>query len=145
MPSLEEIRRDNGRRAIKRHSNSRQLALALGHKNGAFMTHMFGPNPTRQVTSDMARKIEDVMGLPPFSMDRENGVTDDTPMGAPRDAGAPAVPPPAPPAAPTPASAPVAALSPEVIAGVLRVVADSCTAEGVPADSSSSWYAAWFG
>lgn len=71
MP-IHDIRRENLRALLKQHGpgSRRDLAIALGHANATHVSHLAGPNPTRQINEDAARKIEAFYGLAEGALDR---------------------------------------------------------------------------
>jgi hypothetical protein len=86
MTTIEDIRRANGRDLIRIHGAS-TIAQLLGHGSPSTLSQIFGPNPTRQPTEKLARKIESALNLKPLSMDappavqpapQVSGVTEDT-------------------------------------------------------------------
>jgi hypothetical protein len=72
MPNkLSEIRRANIRRLIPdRRGAASELSRALGYKNPSFLSQMIGPEPSRDVTENFARRVEEVLKLAPGSLDK---------------------------------------------------------------------------
>lgn len=71
-----EIRRENLRLLMKQHHGPKNFAAVLGYKNGSFLVQMAGPNPTRPVTENTARTIEEKLGFPPGTMDEPMAAAD---------------------------------------------------------------------
>ncbi|QXV72215.1 hypothetical protein Acf1_00018 [Acidovorax phage ACF1] len=101
---IAEIRRQNLRALIEKHGGSK-LAKMLGYASPSFLSQQAGPNPTREVTERSARAFEKKLGLPPGHLDRLPEAED------------------APPAA--------QAMSPDVIANVIRLVGSLMQAEAI--------------
>lgn len=65
----------NMRRLMEEHGGPKALAAKLGYKQSSFVVQMAGPNPTRPITEDTCRKIEEALGLEEGSMDWPPGMT----------------------------------------------------------------------
>lgn len=102
-----DIRRDNARVAVKKFGVTRASA-ALGYQNAAYLSSMIGPNPSRDISDSMARRIETICNLPRLSLDQD-------PTVAVIAAPAPDVP----------------VLPTELIAAVIRAVGQACTEENL--------------
>ena len=48
------------------------LATKLGHANGSYLSQMAGPNPTREVSEKVARKVEKILSLPTMWLDTQH-------------------------------------------------------------------------
>ena len=59
----EDVRRDNLRKLMQEHGAS-ALSRKLGYKHPSFLTQLAGPNPSRRITEDSARRYERDLGLP---------------------------------------------------------------------------------
>lgn len=66
---LTETRIANGRLAIDRAGGVGKVSASMGYANPSFMVQMFGPNPTRKPSEKTMRRLEEVLGLPPLSLD----------------------------------------------------------------------------
>lgn len=64
-----ENRRENLRRLIQQHNGPKAFSERMGYKTPSFLVQMAGPNPSRPVTEDTARAIEEKLGLPEGSLD----------------------------------------------------------------------------
>jgi hypothetical protein len=75
-----EVRRANVRKLFddKERGSMSRMSRALGYKNPAFVSQMIGSNPTREVTSVTARRIEYVYELPMGALDDPNFIPPDT-------------------------------------------------------------------
>ncbi len=104
-----DVRRDNLRTLIQQHEGPAALARRLGYRNAAFLVQMAGPNPSRPVTERTAREFEAKLGLPSGWFDHVKGAM---PPGAPD-------------------AVPSAAIDSELVAEVLRLVAEGCETAGV--------------
>ncbi len=69
MRTLDDARRNNGRRLIQQHGASK-ISDLLGHASPSTLSQIFGPNPTRQPTEKFVRRMEQVLNLEPGSMDK---------------------------------------------------------------------------
>jgi hypothetical protein len=78
MSTLDDARRDNGRRLIQQHGASK-IADLLGHASASTLSQIFGPNPTRQPTEKFVRRMEQVLDLEAGSMDKSDVVKQPVP------------------------------------------------------------------
>lgn len=108
MSNVSEVRRENIRTLLSAQGRGgvSKLSRALQLKNPSFLSQMVGPNPTREVTEKVARKIEEVTGLPSGALDKAGNT--------------------ATPAAPEPS-----AQSLGLVSSVIRMVGEAYEAEGV--------------
>ncbi len=102
MSKINEHRRANIRALVEERGGLTKLSKAMGYKNPSFLSQMIGPEPTREVTERTARKIEEVLGLRPNSLDQAPG-------GAP----------------------PQSSTTVAMVADVIRLVGTACESEGV--------------
>lgn len=76
MPSKDmetyQIRRVNLRQLLKQWGGPGVLGAKLGHKSGSFLSQLAGPNPSREVTEQVARGIEQALDLPSGWMDHKH-------------------------------------------------------------------------
>lgn len=70
---LVEIRRENGRRAIDKHGGVAKIARLMGHSSPSTLSQVFGPNPSRAPTENLARKLEKALDMPMLSLDQHSG------------------------------------------------------------------------
>lgn len=66
-----EMRRERLRELIRVHGGPKQIGLKAGYTNASFIVQMAGPNPTREVTEQTARRIEAAYKLPHGWLDGE--------------------------------------------------------------------------
>lgn len=64
-----ENRRENMRRLVDAHGGPKAFAEKCGYKTASFIVQMTGPNPSRPVTEDTARRVELALGLSEGSLD----------------------------------------------------------------------------
>lgn len=102
MSKVGEYRRANIKALIEERGGLTRLSKAMGYKNPSFLSQMTGPNPTREITEKVARRIEEVLRLPNGSLDKPIGYAQPSPD-------------------------PTATL----VADVIRVVGLACETEGV--------------
>lgn len=75
MMQLHEIRRINGRKQIQLAGGTTQVARSMGYANPAFLSQVFGPNPQRNPTEKLVRRLEAALGLPERTLDDPNTTT----------------------------------------------------------------------
>jgi hypothetical protein len=68
-----ETRKLNLRRIADKFGGPSALAAKLGYANPSFLVQMIGPNPSRRVSERTARKMEEQLGLLPFTLDEQSG------------------------------------------------------------------------
>lgn len=71
MQKISEIRRENARKHIEFFGGVGKVASAMGYENPSFLVQVFGPNPTRNITEKMVRKLEAATGLLEGALDNE--------------------------------------------------------------------------
>lgn len=71
MSTVQENRVKNGRAAIAKAGGVAAVARLMSYRNASYLVQIFGPNPTRHPTEKQCRKIEEALGLPDGSLDRE--------------------------------------------------------------------------
>lgn len=71
MGTTTENRLSNGRMAIERAGGVSKVAKKMGYRNPSFLVQIFGPNPTRQPSEKVARRMEEALGLRHMSLDAE--------------------------------------------------------------------------
>jgi hypothetical protein len=76
-PSILDIRRNRLRELIRKWGGPGTLAKKLGYTSGSYLAQIAGPNPTRDISEDVARDIEGKLGLSNGWLDKEA----DTPAG----------------------------------------------------------------
>lgn len=81
--SLTETRIANARLAIERAGGVGKAAKAMGYANSSFLVQMFGPSPIRTPTEKTMRRMEQALGLRPFTLDQ----TSEPPAPPPAPAG----------------------------------------------------------
>jgi hypothetical protein len=64
MTTTAKIRVRNLRTLMEQWGGPTSLATKLGHANGSYLSQMAGPNPTREVSEKVARKVEKILSLP---------------------------------------------------------------------------------
>lgn len=69
MSELTDRRRDTLRLIVEKRGGVSKVSKMLGYTNPSFMSHMIGPNPTREITEKTARKFEDKLGLSHGTLD----------------------------------------------------------------------------
>ena len=67
-----EVRRENGRRAIAKAGGTGHVAELMGHASASSLSQVFGPNPSRNPSDKLVRRMEEVLDLPSLSLDRED-------------------------------------------------------------------------
>jgi len=70
MEKLNSIRRTN-LRSLVRGSSATSVAKAAGYTSPSYLSQMIGPNATKKVSEESARKIEEGLGLPHLYLDQE--------------------------------------------------------------------------
>lgn len=70
MATIYEIRRDNLRLLINERGNN-EVAKATGYSSASYLSQMAGKKPTRTVTEQTARKVEQALALPAYWLDVE--------------------------------------------------------------------------
>jgi hypothetical protein len=70
--AIYDTRRRNVRQLIANWGGPTRLALKLGHANGSYVSHVAGPNPSRTISENVARAIEQKLALPRFFLDKDN-------------------------------------------------------------------------
>jgi plasmid maintenance system antidote protein VapI len=68
--TIRSIRRENLRWMLNSHGDAAHLSRALGFANPSYISHL--SNGRRSVTTDVARKIEEVLGFPVGFMDQKH-------------------------------------------------------------------------
>ena len=71
MQKISEIRLENGRKHIELFGGVGKVASAMGYENPSFLVQVFGPNPTRNVTEKMVRRLEAATGLLDGALDND--------------------------------------------------------------------------
>jgi hypothetical protein len=108
---LSDIRRENTKRAVAQFpGGGAAVARAMGHVNPAFLSQMIGPKASRNVTEDTARRLEQAMGLPSGTLDRD---PEAEPVAAPAGPG----------------------MSVDLVASVVRLVGQVCEGEKISVGS----------
>jgi hypothetical protein len=113
---VSDVRRANIRLLIEAQGRGglSKLSRALEMKNPSFLSQMVGPNPTRDVTEKLARRIEKATGLVEGALDKPNGAT--KPVTA----------------QPQPTQAATSNTSVDLVANVIRLVGEAYEAESAP-------------
>lgn len=66
--SVRRVRRANLTQLAEMYGKQR-LSEMLGYSNPSYLSHMIGPNPTRYVSEETARRVETALGLKPLWLD----------------------------------------------------------------------------
>lgn len=119
MSNVSDIRRENIRVLLNAQGRGgvSKLSRAMNLKNPSFLSQMVGPNPTREVTEKVARKIEEVTGLPSGALDKPQGATKTVAAEAGTASAAPRNEP--------------TSQSLDMVSSVIRMVGEAYEAEGV--------------
>lgn len=68
---LNSLRIANARKAMEAVGGANKAAAKMGYANAAFLSQIFGPNPTRSPTEKMMRRMEKSLELEAGSLDKE--------------------------------------------------------------------------
>lgn len=66
-----DVRRKRLRELIKKWGGPGSLAKKLGLRSGSYLSQIAGPNPTRDISEEVARDIEHKLDLPMGWLDRD--------------------------------------------------------------------------
>lgn len=79
VEEISSVRRDNLRRFLQKNGGPTEAASRLGHANGSYLSQLTGPNPSREISEKVARKIESKLGLVAGYLDQKNQNVDSCP------------------------------------------------------------------
>lgn len=68
---LTSLRIANARKAMEAVGGVNKAAVKMGYANAAFLSQIFGPNPTRSPTEKTMRRLEKALELEEGSLDKE--------------------------------------------------------------------------
>lgn len=119
---MAEIRRENMKVAVSDAGGAGKVAALMGYAGPSPLSQLIGPTPSRNVSEDVARKMEVVLGLPSGQLDREPGSAIAETPSAPSAIGA------------SHASAPQ--VSTDLVAAIIRLVGQVCDGEKVQLPTS---------